>query len=378
MKIAIISLMNTAPWGGSEELWAATASAALKAGHEIIVSVPAWPKKPARISELEKAGITFLFRSRQPQASSIFSKTSSYLKRKYETPYKKIFDKTPGCILISQGGTFDLVNEPSLIKSLQENNIPWHLLSQFNYDFGVLGEERLQIARAIFPQAKKKFFVSERNKATAERQLTITLNNAAIVRNPVNLPDTNYVALPAMNEPFQLGCVARLECNFKGQDLLFEALSSDKWKTRHWQLNLYGAGPDEKYLRLLAQHFSIADKIIFHGHVPDIKNIWALNHVLLLPSIGEGTPLALVEAAICGRAAVVTNVGGHAEWITEGETGFIAESPSPVYIEKAMERAWQQSARWEEMGNKARASALQKIDPQPGTTLLNAITGVTG
>jgi L-malate glycosyltransferase len=378
MKIAIISLMSTAPWGGSEELWAATASAALKAGHEVIVSVPLWPKKPARISELEKAGVTFLFRSQQPQANSIFSKTSSYFKRKYETPYKKIFDKAPGCILISQGGTFDLVNEPTLTKSLQENSIPWYLLSQFNYDFGILGEERLQSARSVFPQAKKIFFVSERNKITTARQLANNLTNAAVVRNPLNLPDTNYVAMPAMNEPFQFGCVARLECNFKGQDILFEALSSDKWKARSWQLNLYGTGPDEKYLRLLAQHFGLADKIIFHGHIPDIKSIWAANHILLLPSIGEGTPLALTEAAICGRAAMVTNVGGHAEWITEGETGFIAESFSPIYIERAMERAWQQSARWEEMGNSARTAALQKIDPQPGTTLLNAITGVTG
>ncbi|HEX2628175.1 MAG TPA: hypothetical protein VHM26_04170, partial [Chitinophagaceae bacterium] len=258
MKIAIISLMNKVPWGGSEELWAATALAALKEGHEVIVSVPAWEKKPARISELEKAGATILFRPRHEQGHSIFSKTSSYFKRKYEAPFKKIFDKTPGCILISQGGTFELASEPSLIRSLGENNIPWYLISEFNFDFGVLSEENWQVARTVFPQAKKMFFVAQRNLETTQRQLALALNNAMIVRNPVNLTNTDYVAWPSSGDPLQLGFVARLECNFKAQDILFEALSDDKWKTRSWQLNLYGTGPDEKYLHTLAQHFGIA------------------------------------------------------------------------------------------------------------------------
>jgi hypothetical protein len=34
MKIGIISTMYGAPWGGSEELWAATALEARNAGHE--------------------------------------------------------------------------------------------------------------------------------------------------------------------------------------------------------------------------------------------------------------------------------------------------------------------------------------------------------
>jgi glycosyltransferase involved in cell wall biosynthesis len=77
----------------------------------------------------------------------------------------------------------------------------------------------------------------------------------------------------------------------------------------------------------------------------------------------------------CGRAAVVTDVGANAEWIEDGVNGFVAPTFSPVYIGNALERAWQQSSQWESMGKKAREVALQKIDLQPGKTLLHILTG---
>ena len=41
------------------------------------------------------------------------------------------------------------------------------------------------------------------------------------------------------------------------------------------------------------------------------------NHLLVLPSRAEGTPIALVEAMICARPAVVTDVGGNVEWLED-------------------------------------------------------------
>ena len=57
----------------------------------------------------------------------------------------------------------------------------------------------------------------------------------------------------------------------------------------------------------------------FHGHVSDVRGIWYDNHLLVLPSRCEGTPISLVEAMIWGHPAVVTGVGGNAEWVTEPE-----------------------------------------------------------
>ena len=97
---------------------------------------------------------------------------------------------------------------------------------------------------------------------------------------------------------------------------------------RDWRLRLYGDGKDRKYLEELARHYAIAERVEFCGHIKDIRSIWEWNQLLVLPSRGEGTRLALIEAMLCGRAAVVTDVGGNSEWIEEGRTGFGAEAPT--------------------------------------------------
>jgi glycosyltransferase involved in cell wall biosynthesis len=45
-----------------------------------------------------------------------------------------------------------------------------------------------------------------------------------------------------------------------------------------------------------------------------------------MASSGEGKPLALTEAMLCGRPAVVTDVGGNAELVSDRVTGFVTQS----------------------------------------------------
>ena len=128
--------------------------------------------------------------------------------------------------------------------------------------------------------------------------------------------------------------------HFKGQDLLLQALSGEPWKGCCWLLRFYGAGPDRPYLGRLADYYQISERVEFCGHVRDVRSIWADNHLLVMSSRSEGTPLALVEAMICARPAVVTDVGGHMEWVEEPATGFVAEAASARSLDVALERGW--------------------------------------
>jgi glycosyltransferase involved in cell wall biosynthesis len=78
---------------------------------------------------------------------------------------------------------------------------------------------------------------------------------------------------------------------------------------------LYGKGRDDAYLRKPARYRGIAERVIFCGHVGDILSIWRDNHLNVMASRNEGTPLALVEGMLCGRPSVVSDVGGNAEWV---------------------------------------------------------------
>ena len=141
-------------------------------------------------------------------------------------------------------------------------------------------------------------------------------------------------------------------------------------------MSIYGRGPDVDYLKVLAQHYRIADKVTFKGQTDDVRAIWAENHLLVLPSRVESAPLTLVEAMLCGRPAVVTDVGGVLEWARDPETAFVSEGIHIEGFRAALERAWSGRATWHTMGLRARERALGMLDPDPGGTVLKIIEEV--
>jgi L-malate glycosyltransferase len=113
--------------------------------------------------------------------------------------------------------------------------------------------------------------------------------------------------------------------------------------------------------------------VFFHGSVSDMREVWRKNHLLIMPSHMEGMPLAVVEAMLCGRPSVATDVGGILEWITDGVTGYIAGAATLACLDEALERAWRDKENWEAIGKAAHDRAVALCDPQPGKTLLTII-----
>jgi glycosyltransferase involved in cell wall biosynthesis len=81
----------------------------------------------------------------------------------------------------------------------------------------------------------------------------------------------------------------------------------------------------------------------------------------------------MVEAMVCGRPAVITDVGGSREWVTDGQSGFLAAKPDVESVAAALDRAWQRRADWPAMGREARQTAIRQIDPNPGRTVLRRL-----
>jgi glycosyltransferase involved in cell wall biosynthesis len=170
-----------------------------------------------------------------------------------------------------------------------------------------------------------------------------------------------------------MACVARLEIRDKGQDLLLEALADPVWKKRGFRLDFYGDGPDREVLEDLIKLYGLEEKVRLGGFESDIRKIWAEHELLVLPSVSEGTPISLIEAQICDRAALVTRVDGNPEWVEEGRTGFLAEAPTVYHLRLALERAWENRHRWREMGEAARDACLAKRNPDPAGSLLGLL-----
>src|SRR6185295_7183703 len=190
------------------------------------------------------------------------------------------------------------------------------------------------------------------NRDNVRAQLGAHLARSVVVHNPFSVPHERTLPWPQSTDPIRLACVARLEFQSKGQDVLLRVLSAEKWRSRALEVNLFGAGPCQTSIERSIRNRALKN-VHLMGHVSDIAGVWAEHHALILPSRYEGTPLALQEAMLCGRPAIVTDAGGNCDLLDDNVTGFIAGAATPALLDEAMERAWARRAEWKAIGERA-------------------------
>ena len=79
----------------------------------------------------------------------------------------------------------------------------------------------------------------------------------------------------------------------------------------------------------------------------------------------EGAPLVVIEAMLCNRVSITTNIGRNEELIDDNETGFIAEGATINLVDDALERAWQKRDQWEAMGRLAGQHIRERYPADP-------------
>jgi len=86
---------------------------------------------------------------------------------------------------------------------------------------------------------------------------------------------------------------------------------------------IVGDGPEKQYYEKLAE--PIKDNVNFVGFIPhnQLPKYYLLADVFILPSLSEGLPTVLLEAAAAEKPCVATNVYGVPDIIQHGETGFL-------------------------------------------------------
>ncbi|GAB3228077.1 hypothetical protein GCM10027346_12180 [Hymenobacter seoulensis] len=371
MRIAFVALMSNAPWGGSEVLWTKTASYALDKGHDVFFSTYNWPALNTNIELLIKKGAMYYLRPLYNLQSRIINKICKKVGLEFsEISALKKFN--PDLILFNQGGAYTLMYHSELIDYVNEYKVPYALICHSYTDNPTLDKKQRNFINSIFANSKKIFTVSTSQVSIIERQLAARILSNVIVQNPWNIPKINPLPFPSetLDIP-QFASIASLTVHTKGQDLLFEALGSTKWRQRSWVLNLFGEGPDKEYLEDLALFYGIGDRVKFHGHVQDIVKIWSFCHLLILSSRIDSGPMVVVEAMICGRPVVATPVGLVSDWLSPGLTGYITHGISSNAIDESLEMAWENKSDWEKIGLHASISAAKQIDVDPVNTFLD-------
>jgi len=285
--------------------------------------------------------------------------------------------RPPVLVVLSDGGAFIPIG---LLELCASRKLPFVTISQVNDEQFWLSDELAIRYRRVLPGARRCYFVSHANRRLFEKQLGCEVPNAEIVRNPLNVDIGVSLAWPVLNQAteLRLACVARLHPPSKGQDILLEALADPAWANRSWRLTFYGEGPMRNSVERMVQNLGLESRVRFAGYVPSVENVWAENHVLVMPSRYEGLPLAMVEAMICARPVVATDVAGHSEIIDDGVTGFLADAPTASSVRRALDRLWARRLDLEAMGEASARSIRRQIPADPVRVFSGKIKALAG
>lgn len=130
---------------------------------------------------------------------------------------------------------------------------------------------------------------------------------------------------------------------------------------------LYGQAPkgNEWYYRqceTLRDQLGLRHVVVFGGFAASAAAAYNEGDFAVLSSISEGFPYSVVEAMMCGRTVVGTDVGGVREAL-EG-CGIVVEPRNPQQLANACLALLRDPARCRELGQQARTKAIERFSLQ--------------
>jgi len=360
--IAFISTMYGETWGGSEQLWGAAAHILLKKGHRVQAGVNHWDGTRPEWDALEKAGCSVHVREYIPRLPGRLLNRILPAGKKFpplNSDYKWLREFRPDLVMVCQNTT---ENGLELMELCRNEGWRYATVVQWASEYSWPDDARAARLRTVYQNAAGAFFVSMHNLRLTEKQIAASIPTGEVAWNSFRAPYHQPLPWPDESQGFKLACVGRLQPQSKGQDVLLRVLAQPKWQQRDVQVRFFGKGINRRSLEELGKVLGVRNAG-FGGFVGGVSGIWENSHALVLPSRSEGLPIVLLEASLSGRPAICTAVAGVPEVIQDGITGFLAQAPEPDLFDAALERAWQERARWKEMGLRA-AERVRGLVPE--------------
>lgn len=138
---------------------------------------------------------------------------------------------------------------------------------------------------------------------------------------------------------------------YEGLSLLLDAVPSIQRELPDLKILMVGGGPQDANLREQAK--SLGDSVVFTGRVPhsEVQRYYDLVDIFTYPRLKMRltdlvTPLKPLEAMAQRHLVVASDVGGHKELITDGETGKLFTAGDPDALAQAVIDLFAQRDSW--------------------------------
>jgi glycosyltransferase involved in cell wall biosynthesis len=164
-------------------------------------------------------------------------------------------------------------------------------------------------------------------------------------------------------QAFRVMTAGRLSLE-KGQRYLVEAVARIPLAVRSkLVVDVYGDGPETGTVQALVESSGVKDTMRLQGYCADIWPEFLRTDLFVLPSLSEGLPNVLLEAAMAGVPIVATAVGGIPALFHDRTEAHIVPAADAAALASAMEEFIAAPNAFDAMAQRARVKVLKLHSP---------------
>jgi glycosyltransferase involved in cell wall biosynthesis len=167
-----------------------------------------------------------------------------------------------------------------------------------------------------------------------------------------------------MEDEILLGYCGRLSKE-KGLRYLIEAGRALVLSGLPLKVLLIGDGPGKSEIESFAQACGLKDRILFAGFREEVLDMMPSIDIFVLPSLTEGTPMALLEAMAQGIPVVASAVGEIPAIVNQNQNGILVQPGQSDDVVKAVRKIVENEALGKDLSCQAVKTISQRFGLKP-------------
>jgi glycosyltransferase involved in cell wall biosynthesis len=258
-----------------------------------------------------------------------------------------------------------------VVKALSRAKLIWS-----RRDMGILRGRKHQIAYRLLANLPDMVFaVSEQVRLHCIEVDRISADRVMTIYNGLDVPEELQPNLPPKPGHFRIITVGNIR-RVKGHDLFIRAAAVVLQRFADASFSIVGEVLEPDYfdeLQGLVEQLKLSERFHFAGGVANPREYLRSADLFVLPSRSEGFSNAIIEAMAASLPVVATEVGGNAEAVQDGLTGFITPPEDPGALADAMIRLLEDPVAARRMGAAGKQLTAERFTTNAMMSSIQAI-----
>jgi glycosyltransferase involved in cell wall biosynthesis len=243
-------------------------------------------------------------------------------------------------------------------------------------DLGILRTGKHHVAYRLMSNVPDAVFaVSEQVRKHCIEVDRVNPARVQTIYNGLDISDWNATLKPVKTSgELHITTVGNIR-RVKGHDIFIQAAASIVSRFPKVSFSIAGDVLEPGYfaeLQALIRDLNLSDHFHFAGGVTDLHRHLSAADIFVLPSRSEGFSNAIVEAMAASLPVIATEVGGNAEAVKDGVSGFLVPPEDPAALSAAIIRLLSDPTQAKVMGMAGKVLAAEQFTTEAMMTRITA------